>query len=140
MSDTDIESLRSLLDNKSAVAVPIFQAPGGNALDISSNVRATMAELKAAMVELPALRVLAHGTNAGQSRAVRTGVLAARAPAWRAIRRRSSCAALESRRTKISLSPMPSEAPTAIQPRSGSMPKDAFPAITSPLSFRRILR
>ncbi|MBV8036273.1 efflux RND transporter permease subunit [Roseateles sp.] len=44
-------ALRSLLDNKSAVAVPIFQAPGGNALDISSNVRATMAELKAGMPE-----------------------------------------------------------------------------------------
>ena len=39
---------------------------------------ATLAELKAAMAELPTLRVLAHGTNAGQSRAVRTGVLAAR--------------------------------------------------------------
>ena len=36
---------------------------------------ATLAELKAAMVELPALRVLAHGTNAGQSRAVRTGAV-----------------------------------------------------------------
>ncbi|MCY4746093.1 efflux RND transporter permease subunit [Pelomonas sp. UHG3] len=44
-------ALRSLLDNKPAVAVPIFQAPGGNALDISTNVRATMAELKAAMPE-----------------------------------------------------------------------------------------
>ncbi|MEO6277674.1 multidrug efflux RND transporter permease subunit [Roseateles sp.] len=44
-------ALRSLLDNKSAVAVPIFQAPGGNALDISANVRATMEELKAAMPE-----------------------------------------------------------------------------------------
>ncbi|MBW8893954.1 MAG: efflux RND transporter permease subunit, partial [Burkholderiales bacterium] len=44
-------ALRSLLDNKSAVAVPIFQAPGGNALDISKNVRETMAELKAAMPE-----------------------------------------------------------------------------------------
>ncbi|MBU1270978.1 MAG: glycosyltransferase family 2 protein [Alphaproteobacteria bacterium] len=41
---------------------------------------ATLAELRAAMAELPALRVLSHGTNAGQSRAVRTGVLAARAP------------------------------------------------------------
>ena len=40
----------------------------------------TLAELKAAMTDLPTLRVLAHGTNAGQSRAVRTGVLAARAP------------------------------------------------------------
>ncbi|KQY85305.1 efflux RND transporter permease subunit [Pelomonas sp. Root1444] len=44
-------ALRSLLDNKPAVAVPIFQAPGGNALDISTNVRATMEELKAAMPE-----------------------------------------------------------------------------------------
>lgn len=40
----------------------------------------TLAELQAAMAELPALRVLSHTTNAGQSRAVRTGVLAARAP------------------------------------------------------------
>nr|WP_314438195.1 glycosyltransferase family 2 protein [uncultured Brevundimonas sp.] len=38
----------------------------------------TLAELKAVMPELPMLRVLAHGSNAGQSRAVRTGVLAAR--------------------------------------------------------------
>jgi len=44
-------ALRSLLDNKPAVAVPIFQAPGGNALDISRNVRETMAELKAGMPE-----------------------------------------------------------------------------------------
>ncbi|MBU4195307.1 MAG: glycosyltransferase, partial [Alphaproteobacteria bacterium] len=41
---------------------------------------ATLSELRAAMAELPALRVLSHGTNAGQRRAVRTGVLAARAP------------------------------------------------------------
>ncbi|CAN5230994.1 multidrug efflux RND transporter permease subunit [soil metagenome] len=39
-------SLRSLLNNKSAVAVPIFQAPGSNAIQISDNVRKTMAELK----------------------------------------------------------------------------------------------
>lgn len=39
---------------------------------------ATLAELQALKAELPALRVLAHGSNAGQSRAVRTGVLAAR--------------------------------------------------------------
>ena len=38
----------------------------------------TLAELRALMAELPALRVLSHGSNAGQSRAVRTGVLAAR--------------------------------------------------------------
>ncbi|MBL6852666.1 MAG: multidrug efflux RND transporter permease subunit [Alphaproteobacteria bacterium] len=38
--------LRSLLDNKQAVAVPIFQAPGSNAIAISDQVRATMEELK----------------------------------------------------------------------------------------------
>ncbi|MFA4891872.1 glycosyltransferase family 2 protein [Brevundimonas sp.] len=40
----------------------------------------TLAELRGLMAELPALRVLGHASNAGQSRAVRTGVLAARAP------------------------------------------------------------
>jgi multidrug efflux pump len=44
-------SLRSLLDNKDAVAIGIMQAPGSNALDISANVRKTMAELKGAMPE-----------------------------------------------------------------------------------------
>src|SRR4051812_31988871 len=43
--------LRSLLDNKQAVAIPIFQAPGSNALQISDNVRATMAEIKKTMPE-----------------------------------------------------------------------------------------
>ena len=38
----------------------------------------TLAELRSAMSDLPTLRVLAHADNAGQSRAVRTGVLAAR--------------------------------------------------------------
>jgi multidrug efflux pump len=38
--------LRSLLDNKSAVAIPVFQAPGSNAIEISNQVRKTMAELK----------------------------------------------------------------------------------------------
>ncbi|PAS98449.1 MAG: multidrug efflux RND transporter permease subunit [Candidatus Dactylopiibacterium carminicum] len=37
--------LRSLLDNKPAVAIPIFQAPDANALDVSTQVRAAMAEL-----------------------------------------------------------------------------------------------
>ncbi len=44
-------SLRSLLDNKAAVAIPIFQAPGSNALEISDRVRATMAELAKDMPE-----------------------------------------------------------------------------------------
>jgi len=38
--------LRSLLDNQSAVAIPIFQAPGSNAIEISNHVRAIMAALK----------------------------------------------------------------------------------------------
>ncbi len=38
--------LQSLLDNKSAVAIPIFQAPGSNALELSTAVRDTMAKLK----------------------------------------------------------------------------------------------
>ena len=44
-------ALRSLLNNKSAVALPIFQSPGSNALEISDNVRKTMAELKKDMPE-----------------------------------------------------------------------------------------
>ncbi len=39
-------ALRSLLDNRSAVAIPIFQQPGSNAIALSDNVRAKMAELK----------------------------------------------------------------------------------------------
>jgi multidrug efflux pump len=39
-------SLRSLLNNKTAVAIPIFQSPGANALELSKNVRATMEQLK----------------------------------------------------------------------------------------------
>ncbi len=40
----------------------------------------TLADLTAAKTEMPTLRVLTHQANSGQSRAVRTGVLAARAP------------------------------------------------------------
>ncbi len=39
-------ALRSMLDNKEAVGIGVFQAPGSNALELSSAVRATMAELK----------------------------------------------------------------------------------------------
>ena len=38
--------IRSFLDNKNAVAIPIFQAPGSNALELSASVRKTMEELK----------------------------------------------------------------------------------------------
>lgn len=39
-------ALRSMLDSKPAVGIPIFQAPGANAIQISDDVRATMEELK----------------------------------------------------------------------------------------------
>jgi len=39
-------SIQSLLDNKGAVAIPIFQAPNSNALQLSNAVRAQMEELK----------------------------------------------------------------------------------------------
>ena len=44
--DASEYGLRSLLDNKQAVAIPIFQSPGSNAIQISNRVRATMEELK----------------------------------------------------------------------------------------------
>ncbi|HEX6858774.1 MAG TPA: glycosyltransferase family 2 protein [Caulobacteraceae bacterium] len=40
----------------------------------------TLEQLTALKPEIPQLRVLSHGANAGQSRAIRTGILAARAP------------------------------------------------------------
>ena len=42
-------SLRSCLNNKPAVGIGIFQAPGSNALQLSADVRATMAEIKTTM-------------------------------------------------------------------------------------------
>ncbi|MTW14759.1 multidrug efflux RND transporter permease subunit [Rhodoplanes serenus] len=42
-------ALRSLLDNRQAVAIGIFQSPGSNALAISEGVRRAMAEMKPAM-------------------------------------------------------------------------------------------
>ncbi len=44
-------SLRSLLDNKQAVGIGIFQAPGSNALQIADNVRAVMEDIKKTMPE-----------------------------------------------------------------------------------------
>src|ERR1043165_2260519 len=44
-------SLRSLLNNDPAVGMGVFQAPGSNALDISRDVRKTMAELNKNMPE-----------------------------------------------------------------------------------------
>ncbi|CAN7170267.1 efflux RND transporter permease subunit [Ensifer adhaerens] len=44
-------SLRSLLDNKPAVGMAVFQAPGSNAIQISDDVRKAMAEMKLTMPE-----------------------------------------------------------------------------------------
>jgi multidrug efflux pump len=44
-------SLRSLLDNKPAVAIGIFQAPGSNAIEVANQVHRTMESLKADMPE-----------------------------------------------------------------------------------------
>ena len=44
--DAQQYGLRSLLNNEAAVAIPIFAAPGSNALQISTDVRKTMEELK----------------------------------------------------------------------------------------------
>ncbi|MCS5597432.1 MAG: efflux RND transporter permease subunit [Alphaproteobacteria bacterium] len=44
--DAQSYSLRSMLNNEPAVAVPIFAAPDANALELSANVRAAMEELK----------------------------------------------------------------------------------------------
>src|SRR5579862_7883234 len=43
---SDSYALRALLDNKPAAAIPIFQRPGSNAIEISKNVRSKMEELK----------------------------------------------------------------------------------------------
>jgi multidrug efflux pump len=42
-------ALRSLLDNKSAVAIPVMQAPGSNAIEIANKVQAEMRDIKANM-------------------------------------------------------------------------------------------
>jgi hydrophobe/amphiphile efflux-1 (HAE1) family protein len=41
----DTYALRSMLDGGPAVAIPVFQLPGANALELSTSVRATMKEL-----------------------------------------------------------------------------------------------
>src|SRR5246127_5676527 len=38
--------IRSFLDNKPSLAIPVFQSPGSNALELSKSVRQTMEELK----------------------------------------------------------------------------------------------
>lgn len=47
----DSYGLRSLLNNNPAVALPVYQAPGSNAIQISDDVRLTMAQLKKSFPE-----------------------------------------------------------------------------------------
>lgn len=49
--DAQSYALRSMLNSQQAVAIPIFASPGSNALNISKNVRETMARLKGNMPE-----------------------------------------------------------------------------------------
>jgi glycosyltransferase involved in cell wall biosynthesis len=67
-----------------ALAREIAAAFSGRDVEIifvdDASVDGTRAALLTLKLELPQLRVLWHGRNAGQSRAIRTGVLAARAP------------------------------------------------------------
>jgi glycosyltransferase involved in cell wall biosynthesis len=67
-----------------ALAREIAAAFAGSAYELifidDASRDGTAAALAALAGEIPALRLLAHAKNAGQSRAVRTGVLAARAP------------------------------------------------------------
>jgi len=67
-----------------ALAREIAAAFAGQAYELifvdDASRDATRAALAGLAAEIPALRVLAHARNAGQSRAIRTGVLAARAP------------------------------------------------------------
>jgi len=56
-------ALRSLLDGKPAVAIPIYAAPGSNAIQISDNVRATMADIRKAMPDGMEYRIVYDPTQ-----------------------------------------------------------------------------
>ncbi len=67
-----------------ALAREIARAFAGRAFEVlfvdDASRDGTRAALKALVRKIPELRVLSHARNAGQSRALRTGILAARAP------------------------------------------------------------
>ncbi|MBP2159339.1 MULTISPECIES: efflux RND transporter permease subunit [Asticcacaulis] len=56
-------SLRSLLDNKQAVAIPIFENPGANSLQMAKELKAIMADLKKSMPEDVDYRVVYDTTE-----------------------------------------------------------------------------
>jgi glycosyltransferase involved in cell wall biosynthesis len=76
--------VRDEAGNAGALAREIAQALDGRSYEMifvdDSSVDETRDELAALKSEFPALRLIGHRRNSGQSRAVRTGVLAARAP------------------------------------------------------------
>ena len=76
--------VRDEAGNAPALAREIAAALDGRSYEMifvdDSSRDDTLGELAALRAELPALRLLGHRSNSGQSRAVRTGVLAARAP------------------------------------------------------------
>jgi multidrug efflux pump len=59
----NLYALRSLLDNKPAVAIGIFQRPGTNALEASDQVRATMDRLKQAFPQGVDYRIVYDPTS-----------------------------------------------------------------------------
>ncbi len=78
-----ISPVRNEADNVEALAREISQALAGRAFEIifvdDCSQDDTRARLFALKDKIPNLRIVGHRKNAGQSRAVRTGVLAARA-------------------------------------------------------------
>jgi glycosyltransferase involved in cell wall biosynthesis len=76
--------VRDEAGNAAALAREIAQVLEGRSYEMifvdDASRDDTRAELAALKMELPALRLIGHRKNSGQSRAVRTGVIAARAP------------------------------------------------------------
>jgi dolichol-phosphate mannosyltransferase len=79
-----VSPVRNEAENVESLVREIAQALAGRAFEIifvdDSSQDDTRARLFALKDKIPNLRVIGHRKNAGQSRAVRTGVLAARAP------------------------------------------------------------
>lgn len=79
-----VAPVRNEAANVETLIQEISQALGGRAFEIifvdDSSQDDTRARLFALKSKIPNLRVLGHRKNAGQSRAIRTGVLAAKAP------------------------------------------------------------
>ena len=87
VSTPDISVVVPVYDEEGAapaLAREIAQAFAGRFFEVifvdDASRDGTRAALKALSAEIPQLRVLAHRRNSGQSRSIRTGVLAARAP------------------------------------------------------------